>query len=136
MQVQPYLDFNGRCDEAIEFYKSALGAKVNMMMRFKEMPGGCAPGTSPDVGEKVMHSSLSIGDSIVLMSDGRCQGKTTFHGIALSLLLKDDARAEQCFTALAEGGNVTMPLTKTFFSSSFGMVNDRFGVGWMVLVQA
>jgi PhnB protein len=137
MQVQPYLSFDGRCEEAIEFYKSAVGAKVNRLMRFKDCPephpsGNCPPETA----NKVMHADLSIGQSTVLMSDGRCTGKPVFSGISLALQVASDAEAEQVFSALSNGGKVTMPLAKTFFSSRFGMVNDRFGVAWMVLVQS
>lgn len=137
MQVQPYLSFEGRCEEAIEFYKKALNAEVLMLMRFKDAPeqpqqgGGCGP--TPQVADKVMHSSLQIGDSIVHMTDGRCQAPAKFSGISLSLSLKDDAQAAKAFTALGEGGQITMPLGKTFFASSFGMITDKFGVTWMVI---
>ena len=132
MQVQPYLDFDGRCDEALEFYKKAVGAKVGMLMRFKEAPDRSM--MSPGSEDKVMHSSVQVGDSTVLMSDGRCTGKPNFHGIALTISAKTEAEADEIFNALAEGGKVNMPLTKTFFSPKFGMVADKFGVGWMVLV--
>src|SRR5882724_895037 len=132
MQVQPYLFFDGRCEEAIEFYRRAIGAEVTMLMRFKDAP---EPGMSPpDAGDKVMHSSLRIGDTMVLASDGRCGGKPSFQGFSLSLTAADDAEADRLFGALADGGQVQMPLGKTFFSSRFGMVADRFGVGWMVYV--
>ena len=133
MQIQPYLSFEGRCDEAIEFYKKAIDAKVEMLMRFKEAPDQSM--TSPGNAEKVMHASLRAGDAMLLMSDGRCTGGTNFHGIALALSVATDADAERVFNALAEGGTVNMPLTKTFFSSRFGMLADKFGVGWMVLVE-
>jgi len=132
MQVQPYLFFDGRCEEAIEFYRRAIGAEVTMLMRFKDAP---EPGMSPPGGgDKVMHSSLRIGDTMVLASDGRCGGKPSFQGFSLSLTAADDAEADRLFGALADGGQVQMPLGKTFFSSRFGMVADRFGVGWMVYV--
>jgi PhnB protein len=132
MQVQPYLAFEGRCDEAIEFYKTAIGAKVEMLMRFKEAPDQSM--ISPGNADKVMHAALRAGDAMILMSDGRCNGSPNFHGIALALSASTDADAERIFGALAEGGKVNMPLTKTFFSSRFGMLSDKFGVGWMVLV--
>jgi PhnB protein len=132
MQVQPYLDFDGRCDEALEFYKKAVGAQVGMLMRFKEAPDKSM--ISPGIEEKVMHSAVQVGDSTVRMSDGRCTGKPNFHGIALTILAKTEAEADKLFNGLAEGGKVTMPLAKTFFSPKFGMVADKFGVGWMVLV--
>jgi PhnB protein len=132
MQVQPYLFFDGRCEEALEFYKSALGAQVTMLMRFKDNP---EPGMSPAGAEhKVMHASFRIGDSTVMASDGRCLGQPSFQGFSLSLTAADDAEAERLFAALAEGGQVQMPLAKTFFSSRFGMVADRFGVPWMIVV--
>jgi PhnB protein len=132
MQLQPYLFFDGRCEEAIDFYKAKLGAKVEMMMRFKEAPdpGMCAPGSE----NKVMHSCIRIGDTAVMASDGRCTGKPSFQGFSLTLTAKDDGEAERLFSALGDGGQVQMPLEKTFFSSKFGMVADRFGVGWMILV--
>lgn len=133
MQVQPYLSFEGRCDEAIEFYKKAIDAKVEMLMRFKEAPDQSM--TSPENADKVMHAALRAGDAMLLMSDGRCTGGANFNGIALALSVATDADAERIFNALAEGGKVNMPLTKTFFSSRFGMLADKFGVGWMVLVE-
>lgn len=132
MQVQPYLNFDGRCDEAIEFYRRALGAEVTFLMRFKEAPDPAM--VTPGSAEKVMHASLRIGDATVLASDGRCGGEAKFHGIALTISVPDEATADRVFTALADGGQVQMPLEKTFFSPRFGMLADRFGVGWMVLV--
>jgi PhnB protein len=134
MQVQPYLNFNGRCEEALAFYGKALGAKIEMVMHFKDSPDPSM--VSPGSENKVMHSSFRVGDAIVLASDGRCQGETNFQGISLTLSVPDEAEAEQRFTALSDGGQVQMPLTKTFFSPSFGMVADRFGVTWMVLVDS
>ncbi len=134
MQVQSYLFFNGRCEEALEFYRRSLGAEVTMLMRFKESPEPAMhpPGTE----DKIMHSSFRIGQTTVMASDGRCEGKTAFEGFALSLDPKSEAEAQRLFAALADGGKVQMPLTKTFFSPSFGMVADRFGVGWMIMVAA
>jgi PhnB protein len=134
MVVQPYLDFNGRCEEAIEFYKSAVGAKVNMLMRFKDCPEP-SPEMDPAVANKVMHASLQIGGSIVMVSDGRCKGDAKFAGFCLSLSVANDADAKRFFGKLVEGGKITMPLTKTFFASQFGLVDDRFGIHWMVVVQ-
>jgi PhnB protein len=133
MQVQPYLFLDGRCEEAIEFYRRALGAKVEMLMRFKDCPE-TEHKPSPGTADKVMHSALRIGEATVMMSDGRCQGKPSFQGFALSLTAPDEAAAERLFKALADGGQVQMPLEKTFFSPRFGMVADRFGVPWMVVV--
>ena len=132
MQVQPYLFFDGRCEEALEFYKSALGAKVEMLMRFKDNPEPQANPTGAE--DKVMHTSFRIGETTVMASDGRCLGKPSFQGFALSLTAANDAEAERLFAALADGGKVQMPLAQTFFSSRFGMVADRFGVPWMVVV--
>jgi PhnB protein len=135
MQVQPYLFFDGRCEEAIEFYKSKLGAKVEMLMRFKDSPEPAQPGMVPPGAEnKVMHSCIRIGDTAVMASDGRCMGKPSFQGFSLSLTPPDVAEAERLFAALGDGGQVRMPLAKTFFSPRFGMVADRFGVSWMVVV--
>ena len=133
MQVQSYLFFNGRCEEAIEFYKKTLGAKVEMMMRFKEAPDDhkCSPGTE----DKIMHSCLRIGDTAVMASDGMAQGKPEFKGFSLTINAKDEADAERLFGALSQGGQVHQPLIKTFFSPKFGMLADKFGVGWMVLVE-
>jgi PhnB protein len=137
MQVQVYLFLNGRCEEAVEFYKKALGAEVIMLMRFKDSPEPPQPGMVPPGSEdKIMHTSLRIGDAIVMASDGRCEGRPTFQGFSLSLAVANEAEADRLFAALAEGGQVQMPLAKTFWSPRFGMVSDRFGVGWMVSVAA
>lgn len=134
--IQPYLCYEGRCEEAMEFYKKALGAEVQFMMRFKESPEPPPPGCVPAGSEnKIMHAQVRIGQTVVMMSDGRSSGKPVFDGISLSLTLPTTAEVEQTFKALADGGQVGMPLAKTFFSANFGMVADRFGVSWMVLVQ-
>jgi PhnB protein len=132
MQVQPYLDFNGRCDEALEFYKKALGAKVGMLMRWKDSPDKSM--VTPQNADKVMHSQFQIGDTTVMASDGRSGGQPNFHGIMLSISASSEADADKLFAGLADGGQVQMPMGKTFFSPRFGMVADKFGVGWMVLV--
>jgi len=135
MKVQPYLFFDGRCEEAIEFYKRNLGATQSMLMRFKDSPEPQQPGMVPPGGEnKVMHAQFQVGDTTVMASDGRCGGKPKFDGFALSLTFPTTAEADRAFAALAEGGQVQMPLTETFFSPRFGMVADQFGVSWMVLV--
>lgn len=134
MQIQPYLFFEGRAEEAIEFYKKTLGAKVEMVMRFKEAPDQSM--ISPGSGEKVMHGAIKIGDSIVLMSDGHNSGKSNFQGFSLTLYPKDEAEADKLFAALVEGGEVRMPMDKTFFAKRFGMLADKFGVGWMIIVPA
>jgi len=132
MQVQPYLNFDGRCEEALDFYKGALGAKVTSLMRCKEAPD---PGMiKPGLEDKVLHACFSVG-STIMASDGYCKGKPEFHGISLTLTAPDENDAKRLFAALAEGGEVRMPLAKTFFSPSFGMVADRFGVPWMVFVR-
>ena len=136
MQVQPYLFFDGRCEEAIEYYKHVLGAEVMMLMRYKDSPEPAATGkVPPGSGNKVMHASLRIGESVIMLSDGFCQGKPSFQGYSLSLSVRTEAEARRLFGALEDGGRVQMPLAKTFFSPLFGMVNDRFGVGWMVVVE-
>ena len=131
MNIQPYLFFDGRCEEAIEFYKKAIGAKVTMLMRFKESPEPA--GAPAGSGEKIMHASFQVGDTNVGASDGNCMGKPNFQGFSLSVTADDDAQAERLFAALGDGGAVHQPLIKTFFASRFGMVADRFGVQWMVL---
>jgi PhnB protein len=137
MQVQPYLNFDGRCEEAVEFYRSALGAEVTMLMRFKDSPEPHQPGMIPPGAEdKVMHMSFRIGDTTLLASDCHCTGKPSFQGFSLSLTAPDDAKAERLFASLADGGQVQLPLTKTFFASSFGVVTDRFGVSWTIYVAA
>jgi PhnB protein len=135
MQVQPYIFFEGRCEEALEFYKTALGAEVSMLMRYSENPdpqpnNSCAP----IAGDKIMHSSFRIGETEVMASDGMASGKPEFKGITLSLSPATEAEGKKIFDALSEGGTVQMPLTKTFYSPCFGMLADRFGVSWMVVV--
>jgi PhnB protein len=132
MQVQPYLFFDGRCDEALDFYKKAVGATPKMLMRFKDAPDQSM--ITPQSKDKVMHAAVDIGDTTVLMSDGQCAGKTEFKGFSLAYSARNEAEADKVFGALSDGGNVTMPLAKTFFSPRFGMLTDKFGVGWMVLV--
>ena len=135
MRVETYLFFDGRCEEAIEFYKKVLGAEVTMLMRFKDSPEPQQPGMIPPGSEnKIMHVSFRIGDTTVMASDGRCTGQANFQGFAQSLTVANEAEADRKFAALAEGGQVQMPLTKTFWSPRFGMVTDRFGLGWMVSV--
>ena len=134
MQIQPYLFFDGRCEEAAEFYRKTLGAKVEMMMRFKDSPEPAKPGTMPPGSEnKVMHMQFRVGDTLVLASDGQCAGHPKFQGMALALTLPSAAEVDRVFAALSAGGQVQMPATKTFFSPRFGMVADRFGVSWMIM---
>jgi PhnB protein len=129
------LCFDGRCEEAVAFYTKTLGAEVTMLLRFKDSPEPSQPGMVPPGAEdKVMHMSIRIGETTVLASDGRCLGQPNFQGFALSLTVPDAAEAERLFTALADGGQVQMPLTTTFFAARFGMVADRFGVVWMISV--
>jgi PhnB protein len=139
MQIQPYLFFDGRCEEAIEFYKNALGAEVIMLMRFKDNPEPPGPDDScrpaPGTEDKVMHASFRIGDSTIMASDGECKGQAAFQGFSLSLTVPDAAEADRLFAALSEGGQVQMPLATTFFSPRFGMVADKFGVSWMIYVE-
>jgi PhnB protein len=134
--VQPYLFFEGRCEEALEFYKKSLGAEVEMLMRYKDSPEPPNDNCGPVPPEKVMHASFRIGASTIFASDGRASGQPSFQGISLSLTVPTEADAERRFNALAAGGQVQMPLTKTFFSPSFGMVADRFGVSWMIMTAA
>lgn len=131
MNVQPYLSFEGRAQEAIDFYKSALGAQVEAIMQFKDAP--------PDMQanmpnkDKIMHSAFKVGDTTIMATDGQCSGASTFSGITLTLNVASVAEAEKAFNALAQGGKVDVPLTETFFAHRFAMLADKFGVGWMVL---
>jgi PhnB protein len=135
MHIESYLFFNGRCEEAIEFYKRALGAEVLMLMRNKDSPEPPPPGTMPPGSEnKVMHATLRVGTSNLMLSDGHCDGKPAFTGFSLSLDAATEAEAERLFSALGDGGTVQVPLAKTFWSPKFGMLTDRFGIGWMVSV--
>lgn len=136
MQVQPYLFFDGRCEEALEFYRDAVGAKVEALMRFKDSPEPPPADCTPVGADKVMHASMRIGDTRVMVSDGDAGGRPEFKGFSLSLAVADADEAQRRFAALGEGGQVVVPLGKTFFSPSFGMLVDRFGVHWMVLVPA
>ena len=131
MQIEPYLFFEGRTEEALQFYQQKLGAKVDAIIRYKENPE--PKYNPPNSDEKVMHSLFRIGDTKVMASDGNCAGKASFQGFALTLNAASPAEAEKRFNALAEGGTVQMPLNETFFAKSFGMVADRFGVNWMVI---
>ncbi len=130
MKVEAYLMMDGRADEAIEFYKKAVGATVKMLLRFKDAPEGtCKPGSE----NKVMHGHMMIGETGVMISDGYCNGAPKFEGFTLTITAKTDAEMEKLFAALAEGGKVNVPLAKTFFSSRFGMLADKFGVHWTIL---
>jgi PhnB protein len=138
MQIQPYLFFDGRCEQAIAFYREAVGARLLMLMRYGEAPGGaaqCPDGSTPPA-DKVMHAAFQVGQSTVLASDGFSRGQPEFKGFSLSLGTADDAGAKRAFEALAAGGQVQVPLGPTFFASSFGMLVDRFGVQWMINIGA
>lgn len=136
MQIQPYLFFDGRAEEAVAFYGKVLGAKVEALMRFKENPdASCeAMGLPPGSENKVMHMSFKVGDTTLMGSDGRCLGQPAFQGFSLTITVPGAAEADRTFAALSEGGQVQMPLGKTFFSPRFGVVADKFGVSWMVIV--
>lgn len=138
MEIQPYLFFDGRCEEAIDFYKATLGAKVEMMMRFEESPEPAPPGMVPaNWGKKIMHAALKVGPTMVLASDGCATGgAAAFKGFGLSLTAPTEAEAHRLFGALGEGGQVQVPMSKTFFAPAFGTVTDKFGVTWMVLAAA
>lgn len=135
MKIEPYLFFNGRCEEAVEFYRQAVGAKVEALIRFKESPEPPNPDcpVPPGWEDKVMHGSFRIGETLVMASDGHGGAPAEFRGFGLSITVKDAAEAKKVFDALADGGQVQAPLSPTFFSPSFGMVADRFGVMWMVI---
>lgn len=138
MQVEPYLFFNGRCEEAMAFYKEAIGAEVTFQMRMSEAPEQPPPGAIPEgFGHKIMHANLRIGSTMLMVSDGNSNAQPSFKGFTLSLGVADAAEAERKFTALQKGGGkVTMPMNKTFWSPAFGMLEDKFGVGWMVIVPS
>ena len=132
MKVEPYLFFNGRCDEAIAFYKKVLGAELIMLMRFKESPDPAS--RPPGSDDKVMHAKFRVGESEIMASDGRCEGRTNFEGFSLSIAVATLEAGQKLFNSLGDGGKVQMPFAKTFFSPGFGMLEDRFGVSWMVVV--
>ena len=136
VKLEPYLFFNGRCDEALAFYGAALGATVDFMMRYKDAPEPEKPGMIPPGWEgKVMHATFRVGGAVLMASDGNSEG-ASFAGFSLSLTYPTAAEADRAFAALADGGQVHMPIGKTFWSPRFGMVADRFGVGWMIAVAA
>lgn len=135
--VQPYLFFGGRCEEAIDFYRSAIGAEVEMLMRHKESPEPPPPGMLAEGFEnKIMHASFRVGSTMIMASDGCSQDDASFNGFTLSLSVPNEAEADRVFAALSEGGEVKMPLSKTFWSPKFGMLTDRFGLGWMINLVA
>lgn len=137
MQVQAYLFFNGCCEEAIEFYRGALGAEVEMLMRFKDSPDPTPPDMiPPDWDNKIMHANLRIGTSTVMISDGCPAEQQGFQGFSLSISVTDSGQADRLFAALSESGQVQMPLAETFWSPRFGMVTDRFGVSWMINLES
>jgi PhnB protein len=137
--VQPYLDFDGRCEEALDYYRKALGAEVKMLLHFADAPQAssqeCLQMLPLGSEKKVMHSEFSIGDTTLMASDCFCKGKPSFQGFSIALTAPDDAEAKRLFDALADGGEVRQPLIETVFASSFGVVADRFGLGWMVTVR-
>ena len=135
MTVTPYLFFDGRCEEALDFYKTALGAKIEMMMRFKDNPDPPKDADLTGKTDKIMHAAFSIGGSRLMASDGYAHGTPVFLGFSLSIDAKDEAEAEKIFATLSDGGKVQMPLAKTFYARRFGMVTDRFGIGWMVIAE-
>jgi PhnB protein len=135
MHVQAYLFFDGRCEEALDFYRTAIGAGDVNVMRYKDSPEKQPGMVPPGADDKVMHSSFRVGDTLVMASDGHCKGQPKFEGLSLVINADSIAEAERLFGALGNGGRADMPLTKTFFSPAFGMVHDRFGVSWMVIVE-
>ncbi len=137
MHVQAYLFFEGRCEEALEFYESALGAEIGMIKRFRENPDDPQRTMFPPGAEdKIMHASMRIGETTVLLSDGRCSGDPSFGGMSLTLTVPNEDEAGRAYKALSTGGQIRMPLRRTFFSPAFAMVADPFGVGWMILAES
>lgn len=135
MKVQALISYRGRCEEALEFYKKSVGAEVTALMRWKESPDA-AMKPPPGFEEKIMHANFSIGDTQLMADDSPGERDAEFKGVTLAIEVTDDAEAQRVFTALGQGGKVTMALTKTFWTSSFGMLTDKFGVPWMVNVAA
>ena len=136
MKVQAYVSFTGRCEEALEFYKKSVGAEVTSLMRWKESPDADMK-PPPGFEEKIMNASFRIGETELMADDGMGNEKQAeFKGMTLVIEVADDAEAKRVFAALGDGGSVTMPLMKTFWTSSFGMLTDKFGVPWMVNVAA
>jgi PhnB protein len=134
--IQPYIFFGGRCEEALEFYKTALGAQVDFLMRYKESPEPPPPGRVPPGFEnKIMHATFRIGSNILMASDG-CEENMKFDGFSLAISVATEAEAKSAFNALSADGKVDMPLTKTFWSPCFGMLTDKFGMSWMVSVTS
>jgi len=134
MNIQPYLYFDGRSQEAIDFYKDAIGAKVEMVMHFKDAPKEMQAQITPGMGDKVMHACIKVGDTPVFLSDGHCHGNAVFSGVTLTINADSDAQADKLYKALTkDGGKETMPMTETFFATRFGTLADKFGVSWMVL---
>ena len=131
MIVQSYLFFEGRCEEALEFYKNAIGAEVTALMRNSDSPD--QSDTPPGMESKVLHCNFNVGETQLMASDGMCSGTPKFAGISLSITAKDAAEAERLFAALSEGGQVQLPMHETFFAERFGMAADKFGVSWMVM---
>jgi PhnB protein len=132
MPVQPYLFFEGRCQEAIDFYTDALGATTLMRMTYGESP--VPTSQPPENADRIMHATIRVGDGEILLSDGHMAHPAAFQGFGLTLTAADDNEARRFFTRLAEHGTISMPLSETFFASAFGMVIDRFGVLWMIMV--
>jgi PhnB protein len=132
MRVEPYLMFSGRCEEAIAFYNQAIGAHTTMVMRFDESPEPPMMPLPPHWGKKIMHGSFKVGDTLVMASDGMSDEPVSFAGVSLSITADNEAQVKQFFDALALGGNIFMPIGKTFWSPCFGMCSDKFGVNWMV----
>ena len=133
--IQPILFFDGRCEEALDFYKTALGAEVILLMRNKDNPESTSPGCGPMPADKVMHAQFRVGNTVVMACDGRCSGNPVFEGFGLTLNVPTEAEADGAFAALCGGGQVMMPLAETFFSPRFGMLTDQFGVWWMIRTE-
>ena len=135
MKVQAYISFGGRCEEALEFYKKSIAAEVTSLMRWKDSPDVVMK-SPPGYEEKIMNAAFRIGETQLMADDGMGEKEVEFKGMTLAIEVTDDAEAKRVFTALGEGGKVTMPLMKTFWTSSFGMLTDKYGVPWMVNVAA
>ncbi len=133
MDVQAYLSFQGRTLEALDFYKGAIGATVDMVMHFNDAPPEMQSQIAPEMKEKVMHCAFRVGSTQLMATDGDCNNTPAFSGITLALNAGSIEEAEKMFAALGKGGTVTMPMSETFFAHRFGVLSDKFGVKWMVL---
>jgi PhnB protein len=130
MQLNPYLNFNGQCEEAFRFYEQCFGGKIEFMMTHEGSP--MADQVPKEWGKKIMHARLSVGNQVLLGSDAHGDCYAAPKGFAVSIDVTEPAEADRIFNALAENGTVQMPIQETFWAKRFGMLADRFGIPWMI----